>query len=104
MIYLQRILTIAEMNALKQKRNLNSFLIKGLFLSSDYSIIQGRFEYQHIKQNTFKTNYILDMDYSYYSVPSSMLHTFHCEIDGRFQYGFLKVPYTVKVGDKIIFV
>jgi hypothetical protein len=103
--FVQRVLTVAEMNLLKKKGNLNSFLIKGLVLSPESSILKGCFETtNYTKLTQFKTSYILDSNYSYHFVPRDMLQTFHWDINGTLQFTPLKIPYVVKVGDKIIFV
>jgi hypothetical protein len=103
--FVQRMLTVTEMSLLKTKGNLNSFLVKGLNLSPENSILKGCFEHDnYIKPIQFKTNYMLDLNYSYHSIPREMLQTFHWEINGTLQFTPLKIPYVVKVGDKIIFI
>lgn len=103
--FVQRMLTATEMSLLKKKGHLNSFLINGLVLSPENSILKGCFENtNYTKLNQFKTNYILDLNYSYHSIPRDMLQTFHWDINGSLQFTPLKIPYVVKVGDKIIFV
>lgn len=103
--FVQRMLTITEMSLLKKKGTLNSFLIKDLVLSPESSILKGCFENaNYTKPTQFKTGYILDLNYSYHFVPREMLQTFHWDINGRLQFTPLKIPYVVKVGDKIIFV
>jgi hypothetical protein len=103
--FLQRMLTVTEMSLLKKKGFLNSFRVKRLVLSPESSIIKGSFENtNYIKPTQFKTNYILDLNYSYHSIPREMLQPFHWEIDRTLQFTPLKIPYVVKVGDKIIFV
>lgn len=103
--FLQRMLTAAEMTALKNSGKLKIFHIQHLFLSCDYCHVKGRFDDNlSVKTNNFRTNYILDVNHTYFPVPPVSLQAFHWEYDRRPQSDELKLPYTVKVGDKIIFV